>query len=143
MALFDEKIRTQLGDIFRNLKDTVNLVLFTQEFECRACGDARAFVEEIASLSDRIRLTVRDYQKEGDEAVRLGVDKIPAILINGSDNRDLGIRYYGLPAGYEINSFVGTLVEVSGRREPLKESVASRAAAIGKDAHIQVFISPT
>lgn len=143
MAIFDEKVKQQISGILKNMKGPVNLAYFTQEFECAACGDTRSFVEEFAPLSDNIRLTIRDFQKDRAFADRLGVDKIPAIAVNDGNDVDTGIRFYGLPAGYEINSFIGSLLEVSGRREPLKEPVASRVAAIGRDVHIQVFVMAT
>lgn len=143
MALFNDKVRTQISDILKGMAQPVRITLFTQEFECNACMDARTFVEEIAALSNLIKLTIRDFQKDASAAADLGVDKIPAILMADADGRDLGIRYYGLPGGYEINSFLTTLVEASGKREPLSPQASSRLAGIEKDVRIQVFISPT
>lgn len=143
MAIFDEKVKQQISGILRNMKGPVNLAYFTQEFECASCADTRSFVEEFAPLSDKIRLSVHDFQKDKDLADRLRIDKIPAIAINDGNNGDTGIRFYGLPGGYEINSFIGSLLEVSGHWEPLKEPVAARIAAVSRDVHIQVFVMAT
>ncbi|OHD65727.1 MAG: hypothetical protein A2176_13920 [Spirochaetes bacterium RBG_13_51_14] len=143
MALFDEKVKKQIKDILTAMKDDVSLAFFTQEFECFACGDTRSFVEEIASLSEKIKLAIYDFQKDKDAADRYGVDKIPAIVINDKDNNHLGVTFYGLPGGYEINSFLGSLMEASGLREPLKDDIASRITAVDKDVHIQVFVTLT
>jgi glutaredoxin-like protein len=143
MGLFDDKVAKQLSDILSKMKDPVKLTFFTQEFECRACSDAHAFVNEIASLSKKISLSVMDFLKERDEADRLGVDKVPAIVVRDNEESDLGVKFYGLPGGYEINSFVGALLEASGVRDHLKEEVVKRIAAVKKDVHIQVFVTLT
>ncbi len=143
MGLFDDKVAKQLKDILAKMKEPVKLTFFTQEFECRACSDAHAFVKEIASLSKMISLSVKDFLKERDEADRLGVDKLPAIVVHDKEGSDLGVKFFGLPGGYEINSFVGALLEASGVRDHLKEDVARRIAAVTKDVHIQVFVTLT
>jgi glutaredoxin-like protein len=141
MSLFDEKIRQQLKDIFKNLKDPVTIAFFTQEFECRACMDAHAFVEEISTLTDKIKLKVYDFQKDKKTADSFGVDKIPALVINDKDNTYRGIKFYGLPGGYEINSFIQSLIEVSGAGQPLPEAISSSIKAVNKDVHIQVYVT--
>jgi len=143
MALFDDTLKQQIAGILGKMKGPVRLSYFTQEFECAACRDTHTFVDEFAGMSDAIKLSVYDFQKDREAADRLHIDKIPAIAMADKDGTDTGIRFFGLPGGYEINSFIGSLIEVSGLREPLKEPVASRIAAIQKDVHIQVFIMVT
>ncbi len=141
MALFDDKVKQQLTEFLNTMNDTVNIVYFTQEFECRLCKETRMFVEEISELSDKVDLTVYDFQKESKKAEEYGVDKIPAIVILDKDKKDTGIKFYGLPGGYEINSFMASLLETSGRKEEIPADIASRIAGIDKDVHIQVFIT--
>ncbi|MBN2159847.1 MAG: hypothetical protein JW807_10660 [Spirochaetes bacterium] len=143
MALFDENVKQQISGILKNMKGPVNLDYFTQEFECAACRETHSFVEEFAKLSDRIKLSIDDFQKDRAAADGLHIDKIPAIAIKDGEGNDTGIRFYGLPGGYEINSFIGSVLEVSGHREPLKEPAASRVAAVSRDVHIQVFVMAT
>lgn len=143
MSLFDDDVKKQLKDLLSALKDNVNIVFFTQEFECQVCNDCRTFLEEISALSDKLVLTIFDFQKDTSEADKYQIDKIPAIVINDSKNTDTGIRFFGIPAGYEINSFISSLVEASGVREALPQEIASRISKITKDVHIQVFVTLT
>lgn len=143
MSLFDEKVKTQLRQILAKLSERVNLLYFTQELECGTCKDTHSFLDEIISLSDKLGLTVFDFVKDKEKADFYKVERIPAILFLDSKNNDTGIRFYGMPAGYEINSFIQSLIEVSGVRQPLPAQLASRAANIAKDIHIQVFVSLT
>ncbi len=143
MSLFDDKVKKQLTELFSKLKNNVSVVYFTQEIECSLCADNHAFLEEITGLSDKLSLTVYDFQKEKELADRYQVDKIPATVLLDSDKNDTGIKFYGIPAGYEINSFVKALTEVSGDREELPAEIHSRIAQIDKDVHLQVFVTLT
>ena len=143
MPLFDDKVRSQLADILKNIRDRVSVVYATQEFECNTCRDTHSFVDEIAALNPNIGLEVYDFVKDRQKLEPWKIDKVPAIALLDKDRSDTGIRFYGIPGGYEINSFIQALIETSGRREPLPDALAQRVAAVKKDVHIQVFISLT
>ncbi|MCB0556387.1 MAG: thioredoxin family protein [Phaeodactylibacter sp.] len=143
MAIFNDSVRSQLTDILREMKDEVNIAFFTQEFECNSCNDAHTFVEEFAGLSDKVSFEVFELVKDKAVAEQYGVDKIPAIVLLDKDKKDYGIRFYGIPGGYEINSFLTALKEVSGNHEEIPAELANRIKAIDKDIHIQVFVTAT
>ncbi len=143
MSLFNEKVKQQISGILKNMKDPVTIVYATQEFECPACRDTRSFVEEVGALSDAITVRVYDFVKDREKLSSYHIDKIPAIALLDRDGADTGVKFYGLPGGYEINSFLQSLLEASGHREPLAGPLAKRIAAVKKDVHIQVFISLT
>jgi len=141
MALFDEKVKKQLGDILAQMKDEVGLVFFSQEIECLTCRDTRSFVEEISSLNGKIKLEKYNLVTDKAKTAQYGVERIPAIVVLNKNGEDTGIKFYGIPGGYEINSFLGSILETSGRKEPLPKEIADRIAKISKDVHIQVFVT--
>lgn len=140
MALFDAKIQQQLKDILKNMKDEVYIINFTQEIECPMCRETRMFVEEIGSLSDKLKVKVYNFITDKEMSAKYKIDKIPAIVLLDKDEKDHGIRFFGLPGGYEINSFLGSIIELSGKREPVPEDIMKRIKAIDRDVHIQVFV---
>lgn len=140
MALFDEKISKQLKDILSQMKNDVYLVFFTQEIECPMCRETRLFLEEMSSLNEKLKLETYNFVIDSETAGRYQVDKIPAIVVLDKDRTDFGIKFYGLPGGYEINSFLGTVLEVSGTKEILPAGIMDRIKTIDRDVHIQVFV---
>ena len=140
MALFDIKVQNQLKDILKNMKDEVKIINFTQEIECPMCRDTRSFAEEIASLSDKLSVKVYNFITDKEMAVKYGVERIPAIVLLDNDETDHGVKFYGLPGGYEINSFLGSIIEMSGLREEIPEDILERIKKVDKDVHIQVFV---
>jgi len=143
MALFDDKVRQQLKDILGTMKEDVRLLYFTQENECPVCRDTGLFVEEMGSLAGMLKVAVHDFVADRTVAAQYGIDKIPAIALLDAGGNDPGIRFFGLPGGYEINSFISAIMELSGKREPLPDDIAKRVKAVAKDVHIQVFVSLT
>jgi len=141
MSIFNESNSKKLKEILNELRNEVNVIYFTQEFECASCKETRLFLEEITALSDKLSLTIYDFQKDNEKAKEFGIDKIPAITILDNEKSDKGIKFYGAPGGYEINSFIASLLEVSGVAEELPRSVMERIRNIDKDIHIQVFVT--
>ncbi len=140
MALFEEKVQNQLREILKIMKDEVKIVNFTQEIECPMCRETRAFAEEIATLSDKLSIKVYDLIKDKEMTKKYGVERIPALVLLDKDGVDHGVKFYGLPGGYEINSFLGSIIEMSGKHEELPADILSRIKKVDKDVHIQVFV---
>jgi len=90
--------------------------------------------EGLAELGDRTTCRV--------EHEPAGFPRFPAVSIR-PDGRDVGIRYDGLPLGYELGSLVGAIVE-AGRAEP-SLGPESRATLDGldRDLALEVFVTPT
>lgn len=67
-----EHIKGELAKITIPIK----LVMFTQDVECQFCAKTRQLVEELAALSDKVKLEIYDFMKDSDKAKEYGVDKI-------------------------------------------------------------------
>lgn len=91
-------------------------------------------VTELASLSERVSCRV---EEEPD-----GFERYPAVAIR-PDGDDVGLRFYGLPWGYELGSLIGGVLE-AGRHEPsLSAESRERLAGLDRDLAIDVFVTPT
>ncbi len=144
-------ISAQDAELLRNefashLVDPVKLVMFTQTIECQFCAETRQIVEEVAALSDRITAEIYNFVTDKAVADRYGVDKIPAIAIlrveEGQD-RDYGIRFYGIPSGYEFTSLIEDILDVSRGESGLQARTRQAVAGISSPVHLQVFVTPT
>ncbi len=143
MPMLDDEARKQLAEILSKMQDDVELVMFTQEIECESCSDTRAFIEEFGEISDKTRVTVLNFAEERSRADELGVDKIPAIVVLDKDGTNTGVKFYGIPAGYEINSLTHAVLAVSGEKEDMPGDILERIKKIDRDVHIEVFIGLT
>jgi len=123
------------------LVNSVRLVVFTQEYECPFCMQARSLVEELAGLSDKISVKVYDFVADADKARAYGVDKVPAVAIVGA--KDYGVRFYGLPYGYEFQTFLEGIIAVSRGKTDISEETRERLKGVKTLVHIQVFVTLT
>ena len=71
-----------------------------------------------------------------------GFPRFPAISIQ-PEAQDVGVRYDGLPWGYELGSLVGGVLE-AGKHEPtLRPESREALATLDRDLAIEVFVTPT
>lgn len=141
MALFDDRTRSEIEKILGKMQNPVHLVVFTQQFECDSCHDARALVEELGSVSDRISHEVLDFVEQTERARALGVDKVPAVVVDDGSGR--AIRFYGVPGGYEFTSLLDAVVMVSRGDSGLSPASRDAVKGIDKPVHLQVLVTPT
>jgi glutaredoxin-like protein len=141
MTLLNDEVLEQVKKELADLAGDVRLVVFTQDFECQFCKETRQLAEELASVSDQITVEVYDFVEDKDKADALGVDKIPAIAVIGAE--DYGVRFYGIPSGYEFTSLLQALKTVASGESMLQEETQVALAALEDPVHIQVFVTPT
>jgi glutaredoxin-like protein len=142
MGLLPEEHKQHVREeLSQRLVNKVKLVVFTQETECPFCKETRELIQEVGELSDKIEVTVYDFVKDKDQATLYKIDKVPALVILGE--KDYGIRYYGLPFGYEFQTLFEAIVAVSNRESGLSETTKALLKTVDKPVHIQVLVTLT
>ena len=136
-----ESDKETIGKKFVGLEDDVELIVFSQELECQFCKETREMTLELGALSKKIKVKIFDFVNDGDEVLKYNIKKIPAIAIAGKI--DYGIRYYGLPEGYELPVMIDTIIDVSKGKTKLSDAIKTQLSEITKSVHLQVFVSPT
>ena len=141
MALLSQEIADQVKQELADVAGPVRLVVFTQEFECEFCQETRQLVEEVAELSDQLTAEVYNFVVDEAKVKELGVDKIPAIAVIGAE--DYGVRFYGIPSGYEFTSLLYAIRMVAAGEPELSEETMRFLADVSEPVHVQVFVTPT
>ncbi|MBC7081573.1 MAG: thioredoxin family protein [Thermoplasmatales archaeon] len=142
MAIIGKSDRKYIKEKFeREMEGNVKIFYFTQDFECHFCKETGEILEELKSLSDKIEIEVHEFSKEKEIAEKYKVDKIPATLLFGK--REYGIRFFGIPSGYEFSALIEDIISVSRGRSNLKEETKEELRKIDKRIHLQVFVTPT
>jgi glutaredoxin-like protein len=142
LSLIPENKKDLLRTEFENkLLDPVRIVMFTQDVECQYCSQTRRLAEEIGELSDKITAEVYDFIKDQAKAKELGIDKIPALAIIGK--KDYGVRIYGMPFGYELQTFVEAIINVSKGSTDLSQKTREVLKDVKAPVQIKVFVTLT
>lgn len=143
MPLMDQDTQNQVRDLLAVVTSPVNLHLFTQEYECGYCKETRQIAEEVAELSDQVTLHVHDFVDDSALAESLQIDKIPAIAVMGANDQDYGIRFYGIPSGYEFTSLLEAIIAMGTGANDLDKSTLAFLDTLTEPLHLQVFVTPT
>ena len=125
MAIFGPEDEAQVRGLFDRLERPVELLVALGPEEAPLPGsrdidfsaETQRVVSGLAALSERVTYRV---EEEPD-----GFPGFPAVSIR-PDGRDTGVRYDGLPWGYELSSLVGAIVEAGREASTLRPE--SRAA---------------
>jgi len=141
MALLNEQDRREIQAQLKVLTGPVKLVNFTQELACQYCRETELLLREVQDLSDKISLQVYNFQLDKEKVAQYRVDKIPATVVEGS--KDYGIRFYGIPLGYEFVPFLEAIKDVSRGSADLLPETRAALAGVHEPVHLQVFTTPT
>ncbi len=141
MPILTEDVRNKVREELTKLPGKAKLVVFTQAFECEHCRENTSLAEEVAALSDQVDIEVYNFALDKEVVERYGVDKIPAIVVEGE--KDYGIRFYGVPAGYEFTTLIEAIKIVSAGESGLAPKTKEALAGLKNPLHLQVLVTPT
>lgn len=145
MAMLSPKVVAQVRKEFEAMDAPVKVIVFTQSMECEFCEQTRELAAELVAIDPKLTLQVYDLVEDQAAVAHYGIDKIPALaIVRGGDvERDFGIRFYGIPSGYEFSTLVEDIVMVSTGEVGLSEETRAQLAQLEEDVHLQVFVTPT
>ncbi len=142
MAIFPPEDEERVRELLDALERSVELLVALGPEEAPLPGardidfgaETQRVVSGLAALSERVTYRV---EEEPD-----GFDRYPAIAIL-PEGGDVGLRYYGLPWGYELGSLIGAVLEAGRRESSLRPESLERLAGLERDLTIDVFVTPT
>ncbi|MEN2975324.1 MAG: thioredoxin family protein [Candidatus Caldarchaeales archaeon] len=142
MQLIGKEDREFLEKKFeKELEKDVRIILLTRKDDCEYCETARQLVEEVSSTSNKLNPEIYDVDRDREIASRWRIDKTPAILLFGE--KEYGVRFFGLPSGYEFTTLIEDIIDVSRGTSRLSSRTKEVLKSIDKPIHIQVFVTPS
>jgi alkyl hydroperoxide reductase subunit AhpF len=141
MALIGDEDAVQIRARLQQMVNPVKLVHFTQELNLELGPETLQLVKELVALSDKLSLQVFDFLLDKQQVAAYGVDKVPATIIR--NGKDYGIRFYGLPAGYEFSPLLDAILAVSQGDSGLLAASRKKLAQLTQPLHLEVFVTPT
>lgn len=143
MPELTESDAAYLRDRFaRLLTQPVGLRLFTRPDHgayvpgmaaCETCERTRDLLEAVANLDERLYLEVID------DVTGAGV---PTICVDPA-GQDAGVRFLGMPSGYEFTSLAETIVSAGRPGHGLLAGTLAALGLLDGELEIQTFVTPT
>lgn len=139
--LMNEEVQNQLREIFGGMQNDITMVLFTKEGECVTCEETKSLLMEVEELSEKIHVVYKDFEKDIEDVEKYNIEMVPSFVMLDHNNEYKGVKFNGIPAGHEINSFVPAILEMSGVTGEVPAEIAERIAKIDKPVNIKVFVT--
>ena len=142
MPILSSADASRVREMLAELSNPVRLVFFTQTLNCDTCEPTKQILDELAALSDKLTVEEHNFLLERETAAALGVDRVPAIVPMAGD-QDYGIRFFGIPSGYEFMSLIDAVQAVSQGDSGLSAESLAVIAELQDSLRVQVFVTPT
>jgi len=126
---------------FERIGGPVRLTVFASELGPETNAQTIALVKEVAALSDKLSVAVLNPYIDREQAATYGVDVTPAVVVEGAE--DYGLRFLGMPAGYEFSNLIDSIVAASTGEASLSAETKTALAGLTQDVRIKVFTTPT
>jgi glutaredoxin-like protein len=141
MALLNDEILKNVTEMLGSISGNVKLAVFTDDQNCEYCGEIVQLVTEVAATSDRVTVEQYEIHKDADQAQALGLKRAPVIAILGE--KDYGLRFYGIPSGYEFSTLLHSIQAASEGTTELDSQARNYLSDLSKPVNFQVFVTPT
>jgi alkyl hydroperoxide reductase subunit AhpF len=141
MPILSPSDAARVREMLASLPNPVRLVFFTQTLNCDTCEPTRQILGELAGLSGQITVEEHNFLLEAEAAAAYGIDRVPAIAVLGA--KDHGIRFLGMPSGYEFMSLLDAIQVVSSGDSGLQPVSRELLAGLAAPLALQVFVTPT
>jgi alkyl hydroperoxide reductase subunit AhpF len=140
MTVLGERDREALAQLFAGLERDVEVTLEVGPAqvpvallsaggrEIDTCRETAVLLEEVVAASDRVTLEIVERDEPG---------LYPQTTIGH------GLRYVGLPWGYELAAVAHGIAAAGAADAGLSEESCERLAQLDRDVAIDVFVTPT
>jgi glutaredoxin-like protein len=143
MALLSAADQQTLREMFKDIKQSVTVLFFTQTFDCETCEETKRILAELTAITDRIIVEDVNLVLDKERAAAYGIERAPSLVLltGGADTR---IRFFGAPAGYDFMAMVDAILAVGGASDSdLSDDSVALVSAVTAPTSIQVFVTPT
>jgi alkyl hydroperoxide reductase subunit AhpF len=141
MGLLRDEDTVEIRQRLQAMTSPVKLVHFTQELNLEYGREAKELIGELAGLSDKLSAENYNFLLDKEKVAEYGIDKVPATVVR--NGKDFGIRFYGIPAGYEFATLLDAILDVSQGESGLTPESKERLGKISQPLHLEVFVTPT
>ena len=138
--MFSDSDKSALERRFASLVEPITLLVFADDEPISK--QLMELANALAATSDKIKVDVQPADSGRNPKMReLKLDHWPVLIPTKGDFTR--IRYYGVPAGYEIAPMVEGLVELSVSSTGLSPKAREALSTVRRKANVKIFVLPS
>ena len=138
--MFTSEDEIEIKKRLEEVENNVKLILFSQSLNCESCPETDRLLRALSALSDKLTLEILNLHVDREKAEQYKVTRTPALILEGE--RDYGIRFFGMPGGYEFASLLEDIISVGKRSSGLSDASREKVRAVTEPLNIKVFVTP-
>ena len=138
MGLLDTNIVEQLKAYFDKIEIPVEIISFLND--SNKSNELKEFLKEIDAISEKVNVTEKIFGEDKSLEEKLGITRPVSFALTKAGEKT-GINFCGIPGGHEFNSFVLSILGLSGLGKKLEGEQLTKIQAINKPLNIETFIS--
>ncbi len=139
-SLWPAELIEQVRGILNALNQDVTLVTIVNSQNEHSL-ELKNWLEVLPTLNSHIHLN--SYEEGTNTAVeeQMGADQLPVVAFLDKNGVYTGVKFYGIPGGHEMNSFILALYNLAGPGQAIDDKTLNRIKAIDKPVKLKVCIS--
>ena len=141
MTYFSDDEMRALSARLAGMTGPVQLVFFTQAFNCETCATTRRILDDLSRANPLITIDAKNMVLDAADVESYGIVAAPGVAI--VSDRDRGLRFYGAPEGYELVSLLEGILLASSGDSGLTDASRSLVATLHEPRALQIFSTPT
>ena len=141
MGIIKDSDRAAILKQLEGLTNPVKLINFTQELECQYCSETSQMIHELSELSDKLSAEQYNFITDKEATKKYNIEQIPATVVMADE--DIGIRYYGIPGGYEFATLLEAIKMTSDGESGLSLKTKEFLKDLKEPVNLKVFVTPT
>ena len=135
--LWPAQVKDQVRQILSKLTKTVTLTVVTRPEN----QELRDWAQVLPELSDRVILQTYQAGENPQVESELGIENYPVLALADEAGNPVGVKFYGVPGGHELNSFILALYNFAGPGQGLDDAVLQRIQAIDQSTKLTICVS--
>ena len=130
-GLFTAEMRQQLDTVFARMESPLLLKLYLDDRS--VSKELEQFITALAALSDKLTVSVAEYNASSDNA--------PCVTVCKADGTETGLAFHGVPSGHEFTSFVLCLYNAAGPGQAIGSDTKQQIAAIKNTVNMKILVT--
>jgi len=130
-GLFTAEMRQQLDTVFARMESPLLLKLYLDDRS--VSKELEQFITALAALSDKLTVSVAEYNASSDNA--------PCVTVCKADGTETGLAFHGVPSGHEFTSFVLCLYNAAGPGQAIDSDTKRQIASITSTVNMKLLVT--
>ena len=139
-SLLNDDLRAQLQGVLSRMEKEVTLITIVDDQNPKSI-ELRDLLLDISDLGEKVNIEVYTKGQNKDIEVQYNVERYPVVFLLDHTKTYSGVKFYGVPGGHELNSFILALYNLAGPGQGINEQVLTDIKNLNQSTNIKVCVS--